>query len=80
MDDGRRVPQSGEDDDGRPVLIVVEDGDVEALAATVPANVRSAEYILPSMFDREVVPAIAKAVSAATRASGLSRRTSLPDA
>ena len=52
----------------------------EALAATVPANVRSAEYILPSMFDREVVPAIAKAVSAATRASGLSRRTSLPDA
>ena len=52
----------------------------DALASTVPANVRSAEYILPSMFDREVVPAIAKAVSAATRTAGLSRRTSLPDA
>lgn len=46
-----------------------------ALAATVPAHVRSAEYILPSMFDREVVPQIAHAVAAATRASGLSRRT-----
>jgi len=51
-----------------------------ALAATVPAQVRSSEYILPSMFDREVVPAIAKAVASATRAAGLSRRTSLPDA
>ena len=51
-----------------------------ALAATVPAHVRSAEYILPSMFDREVVPAIAKAVTAATRAAGLSRRSSLPEA
>ena len=50
-----------------------------ALAAVVPPNVRSAEYILPSMFDREVVPAIAKAVSAATRAAGLSRRSSLPE-
>ncbi|MEK7863360.1 MAG: NAD-dependent malic enzyme [Chloroflexota bacterium] len=50
-----------------------------ALAATVPAHVRSAEYILPSMFDREVVPTIAKAVAAATRAAGLSRRTALPE-
>ena len=51
----------------------------DALAATVPIDLRSAEYILPSMFDRAVVPAIAKAVSAATRAAGLSRRSSLPD-
>ena len=51
-----------------------------ALAATVPAEVRSAEYILPSMFDRAVVPTIAKAVASATRAAGLSRRSSLPDA
>ena len=50
-----------------------------ALASTVPAHVRSAEYILPSMFDREVVPAIAKAVAAATMAAGLSRRSALPD-
>ncbi|HET7700676.1 MAG TPA: NAD-dependent malic enzyme [Candidatus Limnocylindria bacterium] len=51
----------------------------DALAATVPPHVRSAEYILPSMFDREVVPTIAKAVAAATRAAGLSRRSALPD-
>jgi len=51
-----------------------------ALAATVPAHVRSAEYILPSMFDRDVVPTIAKAVAEATRAAGLSRRTALPEA
>lgn len=47
-----------------------------ALAATVPAHVRSAEYILPSVFDRQVVPAIAKAVASATRDAGLSRRRS----
>ena len=51
-----------------------------ALAATIPAHVRSAEYILPSMFDKDVVPTIAKAVTAATRAAGLSRRTSLSEA
>lgn len=51
----------------------------DALASTVPQNVRSAEYILPSMFDREVVPAIAKAVAAATRSAGLSRRSALPE-
>ena len=51
----------------------------DALAATVPAQVRSAEYILPSMFDRDVVPTIAKAVVTATRAAGLSRRTALAE-
>jgi malate dehydrogenase (oxaloacetate-decarboxylating) len=50
-----------------------------ALAATVPAPVRSAEYILPSMFDKDVVPTIAKSVAAATRAAGLSRRSALAD-
>jgi len=37
--------------------------------------VRSAEYILPSVFDRDVVPAVAKAVAAATRDAGLARKT-----
>ena len=45
-----------------------------ALAAVVPGNVRSAEYILPSIFDAAVVPAIAHAVTSATRTSGLARR------
>jgi len=51
----------------------------DALARTVPVDLRSAEYILPSMFDRAVVPAIAKAVSSATHAAGLSRRTSVAE-
>jgi malate dehydrogenase (oxaloacetate-decarboxylating) len=46
-----------------------------ALADSVPAALRSAEYILPSVFDAKVVPAIAKAVSAAARADGVARRT-----
>ncbi len=46
-----------------------------ALAECVPANLRSAEYILPSVFDAAVVPAMAKAVSAAARADGVARRT-----
>ena len=46
-----------------------------ALADSVPAPLRSAEYILPSVFDAAVVPAIAKAVSAAARADGVARRT-----
>ena len=58
----------------------IELAEANALAATIPAHVRSAEYILPSMFDKDVVPTIAKAVTAATRAAGLSRRTSLSEA
>ena len=45
-----------------------------ALAGVVPGGVRSAEYILPSIFDTAVVPAIAQAVTAATRTAGLARR------
>ncbi len=47
----------------------------EALADSVPAALRSAAYILPSVFDAQVVPAIAKAVSTAARADGVARRT-----
>lgn len=45
----------------------------DALAGVVPQNVRSSEYILPSIFDTAVVPAIAQAVAAATKAAGLAR-------
>ena len=44
-----------------------------ALADSVPAAHRSAEYILPSVFDAQVVPAIAKAVTAAAHADGVAR-------
>ncbi len=47
----------------------------DALAATVPARLRSTEYILPSVFDPHVVPAIARAVAAAARAAGVARKT-----
>jgi len=64
----------------RGVSSEIELAAANALAATVPADVRSAEYILPSMFDKDVVPTIAKAVAAATRAAGLSRRPALTEA
>jgi len=46
-----------------------------ALADSVPAALRSAEYILPSVFDAQIAPAIAKAVSTAAGADGVARRT-----
>lgn len=45
-----------------------------ALAAAVPPELRSAEYILPSVFDPAVVPAVARAVAAAARADGVARK------
>jgi len=64
----------------RGVSAEVELAAARALAATVPTPVRSAEYILPSVFDRDVVPAVAKAVAAATRDAGLARKTATPEA
>jgi malate dehydrogenase (oxaloacetate-decarboxylating) len=64
----------------RGVSPAVELAAATALAATVPAQVRSSEYILPSVFDRDVVPAIAKAVAAATRDAGLGRGSSTSEA
>jgi malate dehydrogenase (oxaloacetate-decarboxylating) len=45
----------------------------DALAAVVTPALRSAEYILPSPFDPQVVPQVARAVAARARASGLTR-------
>jgi malate dehydrogenase (oxaloacetate-decarboxylating) len=63
----------------RGVSAEVELAAAKALAGTVPPQVRSAEYILPSVFDRDVVPAVAKAVAAATRDAGLARKTATPE-
>ncbi|HUQ17464.1 MAG TPA: malic enzyme-like NAD(P)-binding protein, partial [Candidatus Saccharimonadales bacterium] len=52
----------------------------DALAAAVPPELRSAEYILPSVFDTAVVPAIAKAVAAAARADGVARKAAKDNA
>ncbi|HEU6446407.1 MAG TPA: NAD-dependent malic enzyme [Gaiellaceae bacterium] len=46
----------------------------EALAAVVSPHELSADYIVPSVFDRRVAPAVAKAVAAAAEHSGVARR------
>ena len=52
----------------------------KALAETIPPAALSADYIIPSVFDKEVVPRVAKAVAAAARETGVARRrTKLSD-
>lgn len=50
----------------------------EALAAVIPPHEVSEEYIIPSVFNRTVVPAIAHAVASAAVAGGVARRDHLP--
>jgi malate dehydrogenase (oxaloacetate-decarboxylating) len=45
-----------------------------ALADTVPPSALSEDYIIPSVFDKEVVPRVAKAVATAARETGIARR------
>jgi malate dehydrogenase (oxaloacetate-decarboxylating) len=46
----------------------------EALAAVIPPGELSADYIVPSVFDRRVAPAVARAVAEAAERSGVARR------
>lgn len=45
-----------------------------AMADVVPEAALSEDYIIPSVFDKEVVPRVARAVAAAARESGVARR------
>ena len=45
-----------------------------ALADTIPRAALSEDYIIPSLFDKDVVPRVARAVASAARASGAARR------
>ena len=45
-----------------------------ALAAVVEPNHLEADYVIPSVFDRRVAPAVAEAVTRAAEASGVARR------
>lgn len=45
-----------------------------ALADTIPRAALSEDYIIPSLFDKDVVPRVARAVASAARASGVARR------
>jgi len=52
----------------------------KALAESIPLSALGEDYIIPSVFDKEVVPRVAKAVSAAARETGVARRrTKLSD-
>jgi malate dehydrogenase (oxaloacetate-decarboxylating) len=46
----------------------------EAIASVVKEDELGPEYIVPSVFNRDVVPAVAAAVAAAAEASGVARR------
>jgi malate dehydrogenase (oxaloacetate-decarboxylating) len=47
----------------------------KALSRIVPESALSEEYILPSVFDKQIVPKVAKAVAQAAIDSGIARRT-----
>ncbi len=46
-----------------------------AIAGIIPDDTRSEEYIIPSVFDRQVVPQVAAAVAQAARETGVARKT-----
>ena len=50
----------------------------QAIAGAIPAGALSEDYIVPSLFDKEVVPRVARAVAAAARHSGVARRRRNP--
>jgi malate dehydrogenase (oxaloacetate-decarboxylating) len=45
-----------------------------ALAETIPRAALSEDYIIPSVFDKDVVPRVSRAVAAAAHTSGAARR------
>ncbi len=51
----------------------------QAIANVIPENTLSEDYIIPSVFDKEVVPRVARAVAAAARVSGVARRRAKAD-
>ena len=46
----------------------------DAIAGLIPDNTLSAEYIVPSVFDTQVVTRVAQAVAQAARQTGVARR------
>ncbi len=47
----------------------------EAIADIIPETTLSEDYIIPSIFDKQVVPQVSRAVGQAARASGVARLT-----
>ena len=50
----------------------------EAIAAAVRPDELSPEYVIPSVFNRDVAPLVATAVAAAAEGSGVARRRQTP--
>jgi malate dehydrogenase (oxaloacetate-decarboxylating) len=50
-----------------------------AIAACVSRSELSAEYIIPSVFNKDVAPAVAEGVARAAFETGLARRGRRPD-
>jgi malate dehydrogenase (oxaloacetate-decarboxylating) len=46
----------------------------KAIADVIPPDALSEDYIVPSLFDKDVVPRIARAVAAAAHDTGVARR------
>jgi malate dehydrogenase (oxaloacetate-decarboxylating) len=59
----------------RQITPAMELAAAEALAAVIPPVELSADYIVPSVFDRRVAPVVAKAVAEAAERSGVARRS-----
>ena len=59
----------------RQITPAMELAAAEALAAVIAPQELSADYIVPSVFDRRVAPAVAKAVAEAAERSGVARRS-----
>lgn len=50
----------------------------EAIAGSIPENALGEDYIIPSLFDKSVVPSVAKAVATAARETGVARKQARP--
>ena len=46
----------------------------EAIANVIPEDDLSEDYIVPSVFDERVAPAVAEAVAESAKATGMARR------
>ena len=59
----------------RTITQEMEIAAARALAAVVEPDHLAADYVIPSVFDRRVAPAVADAVASTAMESGIARRT-----
>jgi malate dehydrogenase (oxaloacetate-decarboxylating) len=58
----------------REITHEMETAAAEAIAAIVQPDELEAEYVIPSVFNRDVAPAVATAVAEAAELAGVARR------